>query len=82
MRSVIFGAINAFSFSLFFNAFRNGEKLEDFHIRILRLQQEDMLSGEIVSPTRLIFRYIKALAKSEKLKNVYGDKDDISHHFN
>ena len=27
-------------------AFRNGEQLEDFHSRILRLQQEIMLSGE------------------------------------
>ena len=35
-------------------AFRNGEQLEDFHSRILRLQQEIMLSGEIVSPTRLL----------------------------
>ena len=29
-------------------AFRNGEQLEDFHSRILRLQQEIMLSGETV----------------------------------
>ena len=34
-------------------AFKNGEQLEYFHIRILRLQQEIILSGEIVSPTRL-----------------------------
>ena len=27
-------------------AFNNGEKLEDFHDRILRLQQKIMLSGE------------------------------------
>ena len=27
-----------------------------------------MLSGEIVSPTRLLFQYIKALTKSEKLR--------------
>ena len=63
-------------------AFRNGEQLEDFHSRIIRIQQEIMLSGEIVSPNRLLLQYMKALAKSEKLKNVYGDKDDISHHFN
>ena len=49
-------------------AFRNGEQLEDFHSRILRLQHEIMLSGVIVSLTRLIFKYIKALTKSEKLK--------------
>ena len=48
-------------------AFKNGEQLEDFHSRILRLQQEIMLSGEIVSPTRLLFQYMKALTNSEKL---------------
>ena len=48
--------------------FKNGEQLEDFHSRILRLQQEIMLSGEIVSPTRLLLQYMKALTKSEKLK--------------
>ena len=37
-------------------AFKNGEQLEYFHSRILRLQQEIMLSGEIVSPTRLLFQ--------------------------
>ena len=47
--------------------FKNGEQLEDFHISILRLQQEIMLSGEIFSPTRLIFQYMKALKKIEKL---------------
>ena len=49
-------------------AFRNGEQLEDSHSRILRLQQEIMLSGEIVSPTRLLIHYMKALTNSEKLK--------------
>ena len=48
-------------------AFRNGEQLEYFHSRILRLQQEIMLSGEIVSPTRLLLQYMKVLTKSEKL---------------
>ena len=47
-------------------AFKNGEQLEDFHSRILRLQQEIMLSGEIVSPNRLLFQYMKALTKSDK----------------
>ena len=42
-------------------AFNNGKKLEDFHSRILRLQQEIILSGETVSPTRFIFQYMKAL---------------------
>ena len=49
-------------------AFWNGEQLEDFYSRILRLQQEIMLSEEIVSPTRLLLQYMKALTKSEKLK--------------
>ena len=35
--------------------FRNGEHLEDFHSRILRLQQEIVLSGEIFFPTKLLF---------------------------
>ena len=39
--------------------FKNGEQLEDFHSRILRLQQEIMFSGEIVSPTRLLLQYMK-----------------------
>ena len=49
-------------------AFRNGEQLEDFHSRILRLQQEIMLSGENVSPTRLLFQYMKTFSKSDKLR--------------
>ena len=55
-------------------AFKNGEQLEDFHSRILRLQQEIMLSGEIVSPTRLLLQYMKALTKSEKLKAFIAPK--------
>ena len=46
-------------------AFNNGEQLEYFHSRILRLQQEIMLSGEIFSPTRLLIQYMKAFTKSE-----------------
>ena len=49
-------------------AFNNGEQLEYFHSRIIRLQQEIILSGEIVSPTRLLFQYMKALKKSEKIR--------------
>ena len=37
-------------------ALKNGEKLEYFHGRIIRLQQEIMLFGDIFSPTRLIFQ--------------------------
>ena len=55
-------------------AFRNGEQLEDFHSRILRLQQEIMLSGEIFSPARLLIQYMKALTKSEKLKAFIAPK--------
>ena len=33
-----------------------------------------MLSGEIVSPTRLLFQYMKALANSEKLKSFIAPK--------
>ena len=61
-------------------AFKNGEQLEDFHSRILKLQQENMLSGEIVSPTRLLLQYMKSLKKGPETKIVYGAKDDISHH--
>ena len=54
--------------------FRNGEQLEYFHSRILRLQQEIILSGEIFSPTRLLIQYMKALTKSEKLKAFISPK--------
>ena len=49
-------------------AFANGEKLEDFHSRILRLQHEINLSGETISPARLLFQYMKAFSKNDKLK--------------
>ena len=55
-------------------AFKNGEQLEYFHSRILRLQKEILLSGEIVSPTRLLFQYMKALTKSEKLRAFVAPK--------
>ena len=41
--------------------FKNGEKLEDFHSIILRIQQEIIFFGETISPTRLLFQYMKAL---------------------
>ena len=41
--------------------FKNGEHLEYFRSRILRLQQEIVLSVEIVSPTRPIFQYKESL---------------------
>ena len=55
-------------------AFKNEEQLEYFHIRILRLQQKIMLYGEIISPTRLLFQYMKALTKSEKLRAFMAPK--------
>ena len=54
--------------------FKNGEQLENLQIRILRLQQEIMLSGEISSPTRLLFQYMKALPKSDKLRYFIATK--------
>ena len=48
--------------------FNNLEQLEDFHSRILRLQQKIILSGENVSPTRHLFQCMKAFLKSDKTK--------------
>ena len=48
--------------------FKRGEQLEYFHFRILRLQQEIILSGETVSPTRPLFQYKKSVSKSSKTK--------------
>ena len=42
-------------YNIFTLVFNNGEQLEDFHSRTIRLQQEIIISGEIVSPTRLLF---------------------------
>ena len=50
-------------------AFKNREQLGDFHSRIIRLQHEIVLSGETVSPTRLLFQYMKAFSNSNKLKS-------------
>ena len=55
-------------------AFKNGEQPEDFRSRIIRLQQEIMLSGQIVSPTRLIFQYMEALTKSKRLRAFIAPK--------
>ena len=48
--------------------FKNVEKLEYLHSIIFRLQQEIVLSGETVSPKRLIFYYMKEFSNSDKLK--------------
>ena len=54
--------------------FNNGEQPEDFHVRIFRLQQEIILSGEIISPTRLILQYLKAFSNSDKLRDFIDTK--------
>ena len=50
--------------------FKNGEQLGDLHIRIIRLQQEIMLSGKIVSSTRFLFHYMRELSKNDKLRDL------------
>ena len=55
-------------------AFKNVYQLEHFHGRILRLQQEIMLSEEIVSPTRIILQYTKTYSKSDKLRALIAPK--------
>ena len=54
--------------------FNNREQLEDFNIRILIFQQEIILSGETVSPIRLLFQFMKALSESNKLKAFIAPK--------
>ena len=54
--------------------FKNREQLEYFHSIILRLQQEIILSGETVYPTRLLFQYMTELSRSEKLKACIAPK--------
>ena len=53
---------------LFTLKFKNREQLEYFRRIIIRLQKEIILSGETISPKRLIFHYMKALSDSNKLK--------------
>ena len=48
--------------------FNNVEQLEDIHSINLRLQQEISISGETVSPTRLLLRYIEEFSNRGKLK--------------
>ena len=55
-------------------AFNNGEQLEYFHSRILILQQEIMLYVETVSPTRILFQYMKELEKIDELKSCIAPK--------
>ena len=55
-------------------AFKNEEKLEYFHSRIIRLLHEIILSGETVSLTRLLFQYMKAILNSYKPKAFIAPK--------
>ena len=50
--------------------FNNREQLEDFHRRIIILQQEIIICGESISPTRLLFQYMKEFPNSNKLKTL------------
>ena len=47
-------------------AFNNRWQLEDFHRRIIRLQQEINLPGETDSPTRLLLQHMKVLSKKNE----------------
>ena len=53
---------------LFTLTFNNAEKLEYFNSIIIRLQQEIIFYGEIVSPTIFLFHYMKELSKIDKTK--------------
>ena len=54
--------------------FQNKEQLEGFYSRILRLQQKVILSGETVSPTRLLFQCMKVFSNSDKLKTLIATR--------
>ena len=54
--------------------FKNGEQLEYFHSRIIIIQQEIMLHGENLSPTILLFQYMKALQKIDKIRAFIAPK--------
>ena len=69
------GGMNGdFQYNLSTLAFNNVEQLEYFHSRIIILQQEITLSGEILSPTRLLLQYTKALSNSDKIKAFIAPK--------
>ena len=54
--------------------FKNGKQLEYFRSRVLRLQQEIIISGEIFSPTGLLFHYMKALPNSDIVRSFIAPK--------
>ena len=51
---------------------KNGEQLEGFHSRIIRLQQEINLSGETVYHPILLIQYTKELSNINKAKALFG----------
>ena len=55
-------------------AFKSGEQLEYFHIRIIRIQQEIIFSRETVYPTRLLFHYTKSFSSSYKIRDSISPK--------
>ena len=61
--------------------FKNGEQLGDFHGRVIRLQKEIILSGENVSPTRLLFQYTKAFLKAIN-QSIHCAKNDRYYNIN
>ena len=54
--------------------FKNGEQLEDFHSRIIRIEQEIKLYGETVSPKIILFQYTELFSKSDKIKDFIAPK--------
>ena len=54
--------------------FKNGRKLEYFHIIILRLQEEIIPSGETFFPTILLFQYMKSFSDINKIKALITPK--------
>ena len=62
-------------------ASNSGEKFEYFHSIIIRLQPKIILSGETVSPTRLLFQYTKAFLKSIN-QSIHCAKNDRYYNIN
>ena len=54
--------------------FNNGEQLEYFHSRIIRLQQETNISGETVSSTKFLLQCMKEFTKCAKLNELIVPK--------
>ena len=54
--------------------FKNKEQLEYFHRRIIKLQQEIILSGGTISHTILLFQYMKSHPNIDKIKEFIAPK--------